>query len=112
MSRQRFCNLLRFLRFDDHSTRLDRLKSDKLAPIRHIFESIKTSLFDSYYTGTYLTIDERLCKYWDKCTFRQYYMPRKPDKFGLKLWIFADSLTCHPVGIEVYVGKQQLLISN
>ena len=90
MPRERFRNFLRFLRFDDHNTRLDRIKSDKLAPIRHIFEIIRSSLCNSYHPGTYTTIDERLCRYRGNCSFRQC-MPKKPDRYGIKIWILADA---------------------
>ena len=38
-------------------------------------------------------------------------MPNKPDKYGLKCWILADSCTFYPITVEVYTGKN-VLISN
>ena len=51
MPRDRFKVILRFLRFDDPSTRLERSLLDKLAPIRHVFDSINASLNRSYSPG-------------------------------------------------------------
>ncbi|KAH1016933.1 hypothetical protein HUJ05_007675 [Dendroctonus ponderosae] len=38
MSKQRFLFLLKHLRFDDRTTREERNKTDKLAPIREVFD--------------------------------------------------------------------------
>ena len=107
MARERLKHLLRFLRFDDFSTRIERNRNDKLAPIRYVFEKIRSSLFDAYYPGKYLTLDEHLCRYRGRCPFRQY-IPSKPDKYGIKIWIIADARTYYPVETEIYLGKQQL----
>ena len=107
MPRERLKYLLRFLRFDDFSTRIERIKIDKLAPIRYVFEKIRCSLFDAYDPGKYLTLDEHLCRYRGRCPFRQY-IPSKPDKYGIKIWIIADARTYYPVELEIYLGKQQL----
>ena len=72
MPRERLKSFSRYLRFDDYSTRMERLKTDKLAPIRWVFESVKSSLFKYYSPGTFLTIDELLARYRGMCSFRQY----------------------------------------
>ena len=35
-------------------------------------------------------------------------MPNKPDKYGLKLWVLADSKNFYPINLEVYTGKNSL----
>ena len=107
MQRERLKAFLRFIRFDDQTTRLERIKIDKLAPIRWVFEQIASLLFKYYSPGTNLTIDERLARYRGKCTFRQY-IPSKPGKYGIKIWIIADAKTHYILNIEVYLGKQNL----
>ena len=62
MPRERLKYMLRFLRFDDCATRLERIQTDKLAPIRWLFEKIQHQLIKYYKPGTYLTIDERLAR--------------------------------------------------
>ena len=59
------------------------MKIDKLAPIRTVFEKLKSRLFELYLPSTYLSVDEHLCRYRGKCKFRQY-IPAKPDKYGIK----------------------------
>ena len=34
------------------------------------------------------------------------YMPLKPVKFGLKLWVLADSLNGYTYGFDIYTGKK------
>ena len=107
MPRDRFKVILRFLRFDDPSTRLERSLLDKLAPIRHVFDSINASLNRSYSPGKWLTVDEHMARYRGKCPIRQY-LPAKPDKYGIKVFILADSKTYYPFVIEAYTGKSKL----
>ena len=109
LPRERFKTILRFLRFDDFETRLSRISEDKLAPIREILDHIKYTLNTSYFPHTFLTIDEHMCAYRGRCSFRQF-IPSKPDKYGIKIFILADSTTYYPYNIEVYSGK--LYLSN
>ena len=53
-----------------------------------------------------MTIDEHLCRYRSKCNFRQY-LPSKPDKYSIKVWVIADSLNYYHINLEVYLGKHQ-----
>ena len=110
MPRERMKTILRFLRFDDPATRIERVKVDKLAPIRYIFDLINDSLNSAYHPGRFTTIDEHLCRYRGRCKFRQF-MPNKPDKYGLKFWVLADARNYYPLNIEVYTGKN-ILYSN
>ena len=54
-----------------------------------------------------ITIDEHLCRYKGRCKFRQY-IPSKPDRYGLKCWVVADSLNFYPLNVEVFTGKNIL----
>ena len=107
MPRERMKVILKFLRFDEDSTRAERLLIDNLAPIRHVFNSVNTSLDLAYRPGKFVTIDEHLCRYKGRCKFRQY-IPSKPDRYGLKCWVVADSLNFYPLNVEVFTGKNIL----
>ncbi|KAI6648157.1 PiggyBac transposable element-derived protein 4 [Oopsacas minuta] len=107
MPRDRLKHMLKFLRFDDASTRDERKQSDRLAPIRDVFESLNR-LFREYYTpGTWVTVDEHLARYRGKCSFKQY-IPSKPDRYGIKIWVIADSKNYYPLILEIYIGKTNL----
>ena len=105
MARDRFKNILRFIRFDDMTTRKIRQETDSLAPIRFVLDSIKSNLLAAYSPGQWLTIDEYLCRYRGRCHFRQY-IPSKPDRYGIKIYVLADSRNYYPLNFEVYSGKQ------
>lgn len=105
MSLQRFRFILQCLRFDDKSTRAERSKIDKLAPIRDVFEHFVANCRNNYTVGEIVTIDEKLEGFRGKCPFRQY-IPSKPGKYGIKIFALADSRTFYSSNLEVYTGKQ------
>ena len=105
MSLRRFKFLLQCIRYDDKTTRIERLKSDKLAPIREIFEIFVNNCQKSYSISEYATVDEMLAAFRGRCSFRQY-IPSKPDKYGIKIFALVDAQTFFTSKIEVYVGTQ------
>ena len=108
MPRERFKTILRFLRFDDQATRVERALIDNLAPIRYVFETINSFFYSAYNPGKYITLDEHLCRYRGRCKFLQY-MPNKPDKYGIKCWVIADARNFYPLNVEAYSGKNGVL---
>ena len=105
--RDRLKVILRFLRFDDASTRLQRVLNDKLAPIREIFDKINESLRNSYFPGKWLTVDDHMAGFRGRCPIKQF-IQSKPDKYGIKMFVLADARTYYPCNIEVYIGKTSL----
>jgi hypothetical protein len=52
-----------------------------------------------------MIVDEGMIMYKGKyCLIRQY-MPKKPIRFGLKVWAAADALSKYLWDFEVYCGK-------
>ncbi|GBN51436.1 PiggyBac transposable element-derived protein 4 [Araneus ventricosus] len=105
MSSTRFYFLLRCLRFDDIQTRQSRKELDKLAPIREFFEKFVENCQKAYNVGEYVTIDEKLESFRGRCPFRQY-MPKKPSKYGIKIFALVDSRVFYTWKMEIYAGKQ------
>lgn len=105
MSLERFQQLTRFLRFDDSRTRIARLREDKLAPIRYIWDLFKRNLTMPFIPSHEIVIDEQLLTTRNRCSFRQY-IPSKPGKYGIKIFWAVDSQTNYPLAAEVYVGQQ------
>ncbi len=104
MSKERFKEFMRFLRFDDKETRADRRKNDKLAAIREVVDAISHSCKKCYIVSAHVTIDEMLSPFRGKCPFR-VYMPFKPARYGIKIWILADVSTAYCANFQVYLGK-------
>ncbi|XP_030749217.1 piggyBac transposable element-derived protein 5-like [Sitophilus oryzae] len=91
MSRNRFSDILRHLRFDDLSTRAERKEQDKLAPIREITDIFAKNCRESYKPSAFGTIDEQLVTFRGRCSFK-VYIPSKPGNY-------------YCCNFEVYLGK-------
>ncbi|XP_046406812.1 piggyBac transposable element-derived protein 3-like [Ischnura elegans] len=105
MSHHRFLFLLRCLRFDDLNTRMERIKADKLAPIRDIFQIFVGNIQQHYRIGVFATFDEQLVPFRGRCSFRQY-LPSKPAKYGIKIFALVDSSVFYTLNLEIYAGRQ------
>ncbi|XP_062400077.1 piggyBac transposable element-derived protein 4-like isoform X1 [Sardina pilchardus] len=106
MSRQKFRDIMRYLRFDDKNTRSARLVADKFAMISEIFDKFVRNSIASYTPGENITVDEQLFPTKARCRFTQY-MANKPDKFGIKFWVAADSQTKYMLNAFPYLGKDE-----
>ena len=51
-----------------------------------------------------MSVDEGMIKYKGRLYFRQY-MPKKPIKYGIKVWMAADSRTGYVCNYDIYLGK-------
>ncbi|XP_035222538.1 uncharacterized protein LOC118195345 [Stegodyphus dumicola] len=101
MSLKRFKFLPRCCRFDDKETRNERRKTDKLAPIRELFEKIVEKCKRNYYVGQNVTIDEKLESFRGRCPFRQC-IPSKPNEYGIKIFAAVDAKTLYTLNLEIY----------
>lgn len=72
MSRQRFREIMRYLRFDDKNTRAARLVTDKFAMISEIFDKFVENSIASYRPGENITVDDQLFPTNARCRFTQY----------------------------------------
>ena len=105
MSLMRFKMLLKFIRFDDKETRSQRRSNDKLSAFREIFELFLSRCRSSYTVGAYCTVDEQLVGFRGRCPFR-VYMPNKPNKYGMKIWLLCDSENAYVFNGQIYLGKE------
>ncbi|UYV79909.1 hypothetical protein LAZ67_18001024 [Cordylochernes scorpioides] len=103
MSVKRFPFLLLCIRFDNFKT---RCKEDRLSPIRDISQTIIEKFKSCYTPAEYLTVDEMLVGFREKCPFK-IYIPSKPNKYGIKIVILADSRTHYMYNAMVYTGKSK-----
>nr|CAH7748743.1 unnamed protein product [Callosobruchus chinensis] len=107
MSRNRFTDILRILRFVDHST---ANTEDRLFKIRPILEKVVENIKSVYSPGQHLSIDEDMILWRGRLSFRQY-IPNKRHKYGIKLYeLTTDS--GYILNIIIYVGKGTLESQN
>ncbi|CAI5657548.1 unnamed protein product [Oreochromis niloticus] len=100
------------LRFDDREARRAGRGEgggrghgyDKLAPIRAVWDEWCARLPAMYRPGPEVTVDERLVPFRGRCPFRQY-MPSKPARYGIKIWVACDARSSYAWKMQVYTGK-------
>ena len=105
MSRDRFREIMRFLRFDDKSTRSIRLQSDKFALVSEVFDKFVSNSQACYIPGPFITVDEQLFPSKTRCPFTQF-MPDKPDKYGQKFFVATDKESKYVINMFPYLGKE------
>jgi hypothetical protein len=55
--------------------------------------------------GKFLTIDEMMVHYKGSYSPIRQYMPKKPEKWGIKFWVLADFTSKFIYCFEIYCGK-------
>jgi len=100
---KKFLFLLYCLRFDDSTTRAQRKADEKLAPIRNIYDKFVVACEANHTPGTGCTVDESLHGFRGMCTFKQY-IQKKLSKYGIKVYVLADSKTFYLVSSKIYTG--------
>lgn len=111
MSRNRFKQLIRFIRFDDKTTRTQRLVSDKFAITSDTWGQFIENSQECFNPGAVIAIDEQLFPTKTRCRFLQY-MRNKPDKWGIKFWLAADVDTKYLVNGFPYLGRDEARTSG
>nr|XP_039250401.1 piggyBac transposable element-derived protein 4-like isoform X2 [Styela clava] len=107
MPRDRFVEIHRYMHFCDEALapRSDDPKKDKLFKIRGLL-SLLLPLFESCYKpGQDLSIDESLIPFKGRISFRQF-IKRKRARFGIKVWVLAESSTGYVSRLKIYVGRE------
>lgn len=106
MSRNRFKEIMKHLRFDDKMSRGQRAQTDKFAAISDIWKPFVQNCIASYHPGRHLTVDEQLFPTRVRCPFTQF-MANKPDKFGIKFFVACDLETKYICNVIPYLGKDK-----
>ena len=107
ISRDRFRDISRYLHFTNNSTLVPRgsLGHDRLGKIRPILTYLCQRFSSLYDPPRELSVDEAMIKFQGRSSLKQY-MPKKPIKRGIKVWVLADSANGYFSRLEVYSGKQ------
>lgn len=102
---RRFLFLLDCLQLDDRNTRATRLKTDKLTPVRNIWNMFVENCKDSYSSSESLVVGDKLINFRGKCSFIQQDS-NKPTKCGLKIISLVDAKTSFTCNMELYCDQQ------
>ncbi|XP_028674442.1 piggyBac transposable element-derived protein 4-like [Erpetoichthys calabaricus] len=104
MSRNRYRQIMKFLRFDNRETRQERLRNDKFAAISDTWHNFVQNCIKCYKPGQNITIDEQFFPTKCRCPFTQF-MSSKPDKFGIKFWMATDLSSKYMLNAIPYLGR-------
>ena len=111
MSRNRFCKILRFLRFDVKSNCSHRLQINNFPLFSEVWTHFTDNCCALYKPGAFITVDEQHFPSKARCPFTQY-MASKPNKFGQKDWLAVDKESKCVINGFPYVGKDEMRFST
>ena len=103
ITRDRFRDIRRYLHFVDN----DSLPSpgtpgsDRLAKIRPLFNYVNGQCLKVYNPSRDVSVDEAMVKFQGRSSLKQY-IPMKPVKRGIKVWVLADVNG----NMQVYTGRE------
>ena len=83
----------------------DNPANDKLFKVRPLLDRLANTFRKEYRPLKFVSIDEGMVKYKGRLGFKQY-MPMKPVKWGIKVWVHADATNSFVSTMQVYTGKK------
>ena len=106
ISRDRFRELSRYLHFADNATLVARGSPgyDRLGKVRPIINHFSAKFAEIYNPDKNVAVDEAMIKFQGRSSLKQF-MPQKPIKRGIKVWVLGDSSNGYFTKFEVYTGK-------
>ena len=106
ISRSNFLEIKRYLHLVDNTSLVPRGEDgyDKLGKIRPILDHVRQRNLANYEPHKENSIDEAMIKYKGRSSLTQY-LPMKPIKRGIKVWVRADSRNGYICDFHVYTGK-------
>ena len=108
MSLGRWEQIMRCLHLVDNNTIVRDASDprfDRIAKTRWLVEMFVNVSRDIYYLGREITVDECVIPYKGRYCFIRQFMPDKPVRFGIKVWLLASSKSRFVWQMEVYFGE-------
>lgn len=107
LSKNRFLAILANFHVADNRQYIERGKPghDPLYKARPVIETLRKRFQRAYEVGEAITIDEGMCAFLGRYQYR-VYMPDKPNKYGIKLYMLSEARTGYVYNVEVYHGLE------
>jgi len=102
MSRDRFCEIKHYIHIVDNSL-ASPSNNDRLWKVRPLIELLQEKCSSLYSPHPQLAVDESMIGTKCRLSFLQY-LPKKPVKWGIKVWVCSDSVNGYIVTFDVYTG--------
>ncbi|KAK3747127.1 hypothetical protein QZH41_004407 [Actinostola sp. cb2023] len=105
MIKNRFEEITQYLHFADSDSepRRGEANFDRLFKIRPIMNCVLENVQKVYQPSQNISINEGMIGFKGRLAFRQY-MPAKPTKYGIKVWMAADAKNGFVANFDVYLG--------
>ena len=106
ITRDRFFDISRYLHFVDNTHLPGRTDPNyhRLQKVKPIIDAITSACLSIYNPSANLSIDEAMIAFKGRSAIKQY-MPKKPTKRGIKVWVRSDSTNGFICQFNVYTGK-------
>ena len=107
ITRDRFLEISRYLHFVDNDTLQPRGSDgyDNLGKVRPLLTHFADKFAGLYQPNKEVAVDEAMIKFTGRSSLKQY-MPMKPVKRGIKVWVLGDSHNGYFSRFQVYTGKK------
>ena len=106
MTRERFEKLLKYMHV--HDARQNPARGtpghDRLCLVRSVIDTVNNGCIGNYLPNKQVSVDEAMIAYKGRLSFKQY-LPAKPTKFGVKVWVRADPSNGYVNEFDIYTGK-------
>ena len=103
VSRDRFCEMEKQLRFDDETNRARSRNNDASVCIRTVFEAFTVKCRRVYEPNYSFAVDGQLMPL-KSCTRLRTNMPNKPDKYDIQFWMLANNNTKYVCNMLPYLA--------
>ena len=97
------CRYEKLFQYFHCSLPADEVADDKLASVRPLIAVFTENFHRCFAPCQDLSIDEAIIRYDGRLAWKQY-TPKKPVKWGIKLWCLCDSFTGYCLAFYVYTG--------
>lgn len=103
----RYEQILRFLHVSDRENEIEDKNDpnyDKLQKVRPLMDILDAKFWNSYDPQQHLAVDEAMIPYKGRIGLKQY-MKAKPHKWGIKVFVLANSTNGYISRYQIYTGK-------
>ena len=107
MSRTQFFEIQKYLHINDNTKCPPRDQPGyKLHKIQPVIDVLLATFRKYYSPGQCLSVDEQMIGTKCRVSFLQY-IPKKPKKFGIKVWAICEASTGYWCNFAIYTGKEE-----
>lgn len=107
ISRDRFLDIARYLHFADNTTLPRRTDPhyQRLQKVQPVISAVSKACLINFDPSKNISVDEAMIAFKGRSSIKQY-MPNKPVKRGIKVWMRSDSSNGYISQFTVYTGRK------